>query len=205
MPLKPSLGRMDAGLLQLCSVLGVLFAGSAFIIGVFGFIQTLTTDGVAIVQPVSIFLNDVETDGRASVASGETTTAEMTVDGLSMTARLLLGSGTLLLILVQVMIAIAIVVLCRQLLDGRPFVTALRRLIGALAVVVLVGGMFGQALYGFGNFQVATELNSDPIGSEFPMMMHIDSTPFIVGFSLALVAMAFSIGERLQRETEGLV
>lgn len=205
MALKPLLGRMDAGLLQVCSVLGVLFAGSALIIGVFGFIQTLTSDSVAVTQPVSIFLADVDTDGQASIARGETTAAEMTVDGLSTTARLLLGGGTLLLILVQVMIAIAIVVLCRQLLDGRPFVTALRRLIGALAVVVLVGGMFGQALYGFGNFQVATELNTDPIGSEFPLMMYIDSTPFIVGFVLALVAMAFSIGERLQRETEGLV
>ncbi len=37
------------------------------------------------------------------------------------------------------------------------------------------------------------------------MMMHLDSTPFIVGVVLALLATAFTVGERLQRETDGLV
>lgn len=196
---------LDTISLRVLSVLGVLFASWGLVWGFFGFVQTLTNDTVAVTQPVSLPVADVATDGPASVTSGETTFAELTVDGLSMAARLLLGSGMLLLTLVQVMIAIAVVVLCRQLLAGRPFVRALGRLVAALSVVVLAGGMIGQALYGFGNFQVATELNRDPIGTAFPMMMHIDSTPFVIGFVLALVAMAFAVGERLQRETDGLV
>ncbi|MET1053455.1 MAG: hypothetical protein ABWX65_12520 [Mycetocola sp.] len=196
---------LDTVSLRVLSVLGVLVAGLGLVGGVFGLVQTLTSETVAVTQPVSLPVTDIVTDGPASVSAGETTFAELSVDGLSMAARLLLGGGTLLLTLVQVMIAIAVVVLCRQLLAGRPFVRALGRLVSALAVVVLAGGMVGQALYGFGNFQVATELNTEPIGSAFPMLMHLDSTPFIIGIVLAVVAMAFSVGERLQRETDGLV
>ena len=197
--------RLDTGALRVFSVLGVLFAGGALIWGVFAFVDTLTSDAVPVSQPVSLPVADVDTDGSASIAAGETTVAELSVTGLSMAARLLLGSGTLLLTLVQVLIAVAVVVLCRQLLAGRPFVRALGRLISVVAVAVLAGGMIGQALYGFGNLQVAAELNDDPIGTAFPMMMSLDSTPFVVGIVLALLAMAFSIGERLQRETDGLI
>lgn len=187
------------------SVLGVLYAGGALLWGVFGLVGMLANETVPVTQPVSLDVTALATDGPASVSGGETTFAELSLTGLSMVARLLLGGGTLILALVQVLIAIAVIALCRQLLAGRPFVPALGRLLAAVAVVVLAGGMIGQALYGFGNFQVATELNADPIGTEFPMMMHLDSTPFVVGIVVALIATAFRVGERLQTETDGLV
>jgi hypothetical protein len=36
-------------------------------------------------------------------------------------------------------------------------------------------------------------------------MMLIDSTPVVVGVVLALIATAFTVGERLQRDSDGLV
>lgn len=200
-----AVGRLDVGALKVFSVLGVLSAGGALVWGIFAFVDMLTSANVPVTQPVRVDVTDIATNGPASVVSGAASSADVVLSGLSLGSRLLLGSGTLLLALVQMMIAIAVVVLCRQLLAGRPFVRSLRRLLSVLAVVVLAGGMIGQALYGFGNFQVASELNDDPGGTAFPMMMHLDSTPFIVGVVLALLATAFTVGERLQRETDGLV
>ena len=197
--------RLDSGALRLVSVLGVLFAGCALIWGVFGFVSMLSSETVPVSQPVSVDVTGLATDGTASVASGEVNQAELSLAGLSIAARLLLGSGTLLLVLVQVMVAIAVVALCRQLLAGRPFAPAIRKLLTASALVVLAGGILGQAVYGFGNFQVAAELNHDPIGTSFPMMMHLDSTPVVVGLVLGIIATAFAVGERLQRDTDGLV
>lgn len=203
---RTSLGsRLDSGALRVVSVFGVLFAGGALLWGVFAFVGMLTNETVPVTQPISLDVTGIATDGPASVAGGDTTFAEVSLAGLSTAARLLLGGGTLILALVQVLIAIAVVALCRQLLAGRPFVPALGRLLEAVAIVVLAGGMIGQALYGFGNFQVASELNTDPIGSGFPLTMHLDSTPFVVGIVIALLATAFKIGERLQRDTDGLV
>ena len=197
--------RLDTGSLRIFSILAALFAGGALLWGVLGLVHTLTADAVPVTQPVTVTMTDVATDGTASVLSGEATQADLSLAGLSLLARLLLGSGTLLVALVQVMIAVAVVALCRQLQAGRPFVPAIRRLLTASALVALAGGLLGQALYGFGNFQVAVELIEDPTGTAYPMMMLIDSTPIAVGAVLALIATAFTVGERLQRETDGLV
>lgn len=197
--------RLDGGALRVLSVLGVVFASGALLWGVFGFVGMLANHTVPVTQPVSLDVAGVVTDGTASVTGGETTFAGLSIVGLSTAARLLLGGGTLILALVQVLVAVAVIALCRQLLAGRPFAPALGRLLAVVAVVILAGGMIGQALYGFGNFQVAAELNADPTGTEFPMRMHLDSTPFVVGIVVALIAAAFRVGERLQTETDGLV
>lgn len=197
--------RLDTGALRVLSVLGVLYAGGALLWGVLGLIATLTGETVAVTQPVSVDVTELATNGTASVTGGDVTQADLAVVGLSMAARLLLGSGTLLLVLVQVMVAVAVVALTRQILAGRPFVPAIRRLTLAAALVVLTGGILGQALYGFGNFQVAAELNDDSTGTVFPTTLLIDSTPIVVGVILVLIATAFTVGERLQRDSDGLV
>jgi len=95
-----------------------------------------------------------------------------------------------------------------SLMRARPFRRAISNAIGVVAILVVVGGVLGQVLGAFGRALLVDDLAAtspeatDVFGT---FILELNLAPVGWGFALALVAGAFAIGARLQRDTEGLV
>ncbi|WP_309067547.1 hypothetical protein [Microbacterium sp.] len=94
-----------------------------------------------------------------------------------------------------------------SLMRARPFRRAMSTAIAVVSVLVIVGGTVGQLLGAFARAAAVEFLATDGPGAEpFSLfLLELDLAPIGWGFALALIAGAFGIGSRLQRDTEGLV
>lgn len=95
-----------------------------------------------------------------------------------------------------------------SLIRARPFRRSMSWSLGAAAVLVILGGVLGQACGAFGRAIVVEELAAAPAAAHeafWPFLLELDLAPVGWGFALALIAGAFQIGQRMQRDTEGLV
>jgi hypothetical protein len=68
----------------------------------------------------------------------------------------------------------------------------------------MAGGLLGQAVRANAFSEIVSELDLESAGLP-GFEMTVDLAPLGWGFALAVVAGAFEIGQRLQRDTEGLV
>lgn len=112
-------------------------------------------------------------------------------------------------------ISAAVAWLAVALLRGRPFVRSLPHVISVAAIAVLIGGLGSQlagaiargALVDFLDPRVITGGDAGEGAYEGLMgfSLQLDLAPLGWALGLALVAAAFEIGTRLQRDTEGLV
>jgi hypothetical protein len=95
-----------------------------------------------------------------------------------------------------------------SLIRARPFRASMPSAIGAVACLVIAGGLFGQVAGAWGRAMLVEHLaaTDEAVTDVFWLfLVQLDLAPVGWGFALALVAMAFQLGSRLQRETEGLV
>lgn len=95
-----------------------------------------------------------------------------------------------------------------SLMRSRPFRPSMTAALVVVACLVIVGGVVGQVCGAFGRALLAEDLAAaDPAAADvFPVfLLELDLTPVGWGFALALVAGAFAIGARLERDTAGLV
>ncbi len=158
-------------------------------------------------------------DGPAAhIASGGFTSAEVTSTDLGLGTRLFLAAGGLLTAAVVVMIAIVVTVVCRRLLAGRPFASAVTRLAFATALVALIAGFAGQVLEGIGSSQAAQELlfiggaalEDAPAGTDdtgFPtarFLVEIEFWPIAVAFILGVFATLVRFGGAVERQRDDL-
>lgn len=143
--------------------------------------------------------------GSASLVTGNFASAEVTLTGVSFGARALLGSGILINGLMYAALAAAVVFLCISLWRGRPFSRLATWLFATASITLLAGGILGVGLITIGQFILAGELNADPTGSVFPMASTASFFPVFAGIALGVIAAAFEFGQRLQRDTDGLV
>lgn len=136
------------------------------------------------------------------------------IAGLPLGARWLLFLETALPALATLTISIAIAWLAIALLRGRPFSRALTNGIGTAAIAVLVGGLGAQIAAAVARESIVSFLDPRVItagggasGSHegLASILNLSLAPIGWSFGLALVAVAFHIGTRLQRDTEGLV
>lgn len=110
-----------------------------------------------------------------------------------------------------VAIGVAVAWLSLTLLRERPFTRALPHAIGVAAIAVMVAGVGSQVAGSFGRALVVDYLGNanvtadDGAGSLAYFTLGLDLAPIGWAFGLALVAAAFQIGTRMQRETELLV
>lgn len=161
--------------------------------------ETRTTLSTAAVVPADA------ASGSAALVSGTFASADVTLRGVSFAARALLGGGTLINGLMYAVLAAAVVYLCVNLWRGRPFSRSATWLFATASIALLAGGILGQGLITTGQFLIAGELNSDPVGSVFPMASTGTLFPVFAGIGLGVIAAAFEFGQRLQRDTDGLV
>jgi hypothetical protein len=114
------------------------------------------------------------------------------------------------LVLAEVVFAatVAVVVTCLVLLSastlrGRVFSRRNTRLVATAGGTGLIGA---AAVPFFGNMAANGAFARISDGTFDNVIMAVDLMPFVLGaFIVAIIGTAFSIGERLQRDTEGLV
>ncbi|MFT2817591.1 hypothetical protein [Leifsonia sp. A12D58] len=143
--------------------------------------------------------------GTASLVQGTFSTATVTLAGISAAARAFLSGGTLVNGLMLATLAAAFTYLCVGLIRGRPFSRHATWLLATASTTLVLGGVITLGLSSIGQFMVAGELNADPSNTIFPMASTVSLMPIFAGIALGAIAAAFEFGQRLQRDTEGLV
>lgn len=137
-----------------------------------------------------------------AVVAASAETATLTVQGLPGTARAALIGAAIAGSLVSIGICAVLAWLCVRVFVGRPFVRSATWGIGIVAILVLISGLAAPLLTGIGHAEAAAALDLDEVAA---FMVKIDLASIGWCFALAVVGGAFEIGQRMQRDTEGLV
>lgn len=187
------------------AILG-LIAGAAAAVGIIdlvflvqrvitlGTAETLTVTGVPVTTPANL--------ADLAVIASTYETISITATGLPTDARSLLAIATVLSTLVVIGVCAVLVWLCLRVFVGRPFVASATWGIGGVAILVIVGGLGGSLLQSVAHSVIVQHL---ALGPAEPPTFSVDLAPLGWGLALAVVAGAFEIGQRLQRDTDGLV
>ena len=143
----------------------------------------------------------------SGVAAASYTQSLVSLENLDAGARWLLLLERALPALATVIVCAALWWLGLSLIRQRAFRRSMVPTLGTAAIALVVAGMIGPLLGALGRAQVVEELSSSGADvSEFwAFLFSADLAPVGWGIALALVATAFEVGQRLQRETEGLV
>lgn len=143
--------------------------------------------------------------GPAQIVSGTFDSAELVVTGIDVGPRIALAGSFAVSALSSFAVAATIVVLCRAILTGRPFVRSVTWLLSTASIALIAGSLIGFGLDTFAMFSIVAALNPDPMEAVFPFTGAWDFAPLLIGLVLGAVATAFHIGQKMQRDTEGLV
>ncbi len=137
------------------------------------------------------------------------------VAGLPAGTRWLLYLEVALPLIAALSIGVAVMWLAIALLRGRPFVRSLPNVVGVASIAVLVGGLGSQVLASAARASVVTFLGEremtagdsgdGPYEGFMAWSLSLDLAPVGWALGLALVAAAFQIGVRMQKDTEALV
>src|SRR5690554_2302082 len=180
--------------------LAALYGVMVLITGAFIFVNRLTADAVTIPQPVAVDI-EVESATQTHLTEGTFRMADITVAGIPDGVRALLASSSALDTVAHLAVVFGVIMLCVSLLRGRPFLPVMVRTLVITSFALVISGMLSTGLLAFANMEVAHLLDLPG----FPMAGNLDFTAAFIGLALALVAAVFTIGQRMQRDTEGLV
>jgi hypothetical protein len=194
--------RADRWGLYLTVLLGVAGAVATCWVTVGRLLEILTGDGIPVLVP---FVGETSTlpigPGGAPV--------EVAVDQAVVTVADPAGATLFALVAQPIVTGLAILagiallcVFCLRVARGRTFERATVRLIGAGAIVLLVGWGLGSL---FRTMGVNGTLAAVSDRSYDGVLFETDFTAFFAALALGAIGAAFQIGHRLQRETEGLV
>jgi hypothetical protein len=144
--------------------------------------------------------------GTASLLNGRYENATVTLGDLSDTAFGLLTTGLVFSVVTTATVALAFVYLSWRLLRSKPFKKSLSIAFLTAGTALLIGTMLSIGFEGLGRMIVASELvGEDTTEGFWPIAAQGDLGPIGFGLALLIVACAFEYGERLSRETDGLV
>ncbi|WP_405215991.1 hypothetical protein [Agrococcus sp. Ld7] len=219
--------RRDAAALPVIMIGATAYAALAAIGTLWSTIATLAASQVQVALPVRTFwpsplpgVTDIS-GPTASVVSGGFSVAAVEVTGLDLTARAFLAGGIIVQGATLVVIGIVVALLCRRLLTDAPFAASLTRSLRLAAGTLALGGIVWQALTAIGSTLAANQVlridswaftGDVPAGGvadtglpEPSLAFTIEFWPILIALALVAVAAAFRTGERMQRETAGLV
>ena len=223
---RPSFSGVPSA--RITRVLAILYTLVATIGTTITVLQTLLSSRVAVSMPVRQFWpslpSTVKVQGEsAHVADGGFTTAHVDVTGLDGAARTWLAAGELVQGLTMVLVGAVVVILCTSVIRQDPFRPVLLRGITLSALAILFGGLVWQICGVVGGSLASNEVLGvnawsldtaevhwddihDLIGlPEATQDWNIDFWPLWIGLSLLAVSAVFRYGQRLQKETDGLI
>ncbi|MDP9026621.1 MAG: hypothetical protein M3N46_03580 [Actinomycetota bacterium] len=193
-----------ARILLLVLTLGTL----AYALGVvvFGVIDLITQLATGDIRPTmywsdNIYLFQDDGDGSGVHISGLGGSVGAIVRGISAGTTAIYIASTLVGLLTQFALGALALRMLSRLRAGRPFDRSAWRDVAASSIAVLAVGVVSQLLAWWSRVAVIRESGGDRFSTAFVF----DPLTVTVALALAIVAIAFRWGERLQRETEGLV
>lgn len=136
------------------------------------------------------------------------TSVRVNVSGLSDSSVALLVATHVTAFLLYAVLISAVVYLCVRLLRGQPFARSMTiaAVVVSLALIVLGSGSDIMGEY------LRNGIQSEILGPGIPPEPYSGGTSFsfpggylMAGLAVAVIALAFRIGDRVQRDTEGLV
>jgi hypothetical protein len=203
----PSVAKRAATLLEK-SILGFI-AGVAAAIGILdagflvGRITALVTPGPKTLDNVPL-AEPVVTDGidSSSIVSADYRSVTLVVTELPDAAVAALIAAAVLTSLLTIGTCVAVGWLCVRVFIGRPFVRSATLGISVVAILVLLAGLGTPMLRGIANTEAVEHAGFEGLAL---LLYEVDFAPLGAAFALIVVAAAFEIGQRLQRETQGLV
>jgi hypothetical protein len=194
-----SLRRPDTIAIRVVHIFALCFALGFLVLGTFDAIRTVIGDSVHLNVDADFPLTAAPSAG----VTGAYDSADLQAHGLNVGTRLLLASGGLLGALTTVAISLAVAWLCQRLLRAdAPFTRALTRLTVFCALVLIIVPTVGHLLRDLG-----TNAAIEQLGLHDPLLIGFgfDALPWAVGIVLAVVGELFRRGERLQRDSDGLI
>lgn len=161
-------------------------------------------------SPVAVDLpvHDVKMPGvadAAGVASAELTQSIVTFETLDAGTRWLLLAEVALPTLATVIVCMTLWWLGYSLIRQRAFRRSMVPVIGTAAVALVAAGMIAPLLGGIARAQAVEQLPASATDTFWTFLVQLDGAPIGWGIALALIASAFEVGRRLQRDAEGLV
>lgn len=205
----PLLPRLVAGAALLGAAITALVAIVAIVLTFVGDRVTLSVPVVAATETVPI---DLRASTEASVVSGATqqTSLHLTVSGLDTFTLVLVALQSALTAAVVITVLIMIARLARQSISHTPFASKLSPLFLVSGGAVAIGAMaaqFAGLLAGVRAHEQLYFLRDGAIEgvANTPPTWMIEVWPIGVGLVLIVIARLMRGGERLQRDTAGLV
>ena len=153
--------------------------------------------------------------GSAAIVSAHYDTATLTVTGLPNGVRWLLVSHTAVESVLGIGLCVIVFILGMRLLSKRPFTRTATGALMAASILVVVVGVFAPFLGAISDAEVVKFLGDGVTGGQDAgagtaeglsfFVMYFDPAPIGWGFALAIIASAFQLGQRMQRDTDGLI
>jgi hypothetical protein len=205
----PWLPRLVAGGAAVLALLAVV-AGIIGIVSAFAF-PTLSLR-VPVIARAEIPPADLRANDAGVVSGGtEQVTMMLTASGLDVLTRVLVAAEVVITTAVVVTLLVMVARLARQSVSAEPFTPNLGRLLVLGGSVLGLGSISAQLASAFSGARAAEmllTLRPDANGGGWtyvPPTVIVDLVPVGVGLALVVVAGLIRSGERLQRDTAGLV
>ena len=163
--------------------------------------KAITLSGLPLVDADATPIRDAAPD----VVAAHYETVAITVDAAPPGVRGYLIAAAILGTLVSIGICVVLAWLCLRVFVGRPFVTSATWGIGIVAILVILGGLGSSLTSSIANAEAVSFLGLDSSQGLMAFEVSLDLAPLGWGLALVVVAAAFEIGQRMQRDTTGLV
>ncbi|TQO20307.1 hypothetical protein FB472_1937 [Rhodoglobus vestalii] len=196
--------------------IGALFVGVVnLIVLVFRSIHTLTANVLSVAGlPLANAQAPEFADAAVAISDARYESVALMIEGLPPGLRWLMVSDFTLSALLGIGLSVIVIILGTHLLKKHPFARAATWSTFAAAVLVMVTGMLSPLLHAIADAEIVKFLgeailaNSDTGFDQEGLIIFgviVDLSPLAWGLALGVVAAAFEFGQRLQRETDGLV
>ncbi len=192
-------GRMDR-LMLWCVVVGAV--GGAMTALVFTAIRVAELVGAA-PRPLELVTSQPLSDIAGPVETAVYTSIALEVDRLSAAPTGLLVAGALIGGLGIAATALAIARLGSRLLGRSPVLPTIAGHTVAAGGILAITSLAAQGTTGFGQMLAADELAAAVDG--LPLGFTIELTPIVAGLALSVLGFVITLGERFERDAEGLV
>lgn len=214
---RPVMSRGDRAALWLTAGVAGALAVAAAVAGVFSMVNVLRDDPLTVRGFPLVNARTPEfAEPFAQVTDARYESAALTLTDVPDSARQLFAVQSAVTMLAAVGVCLALVWLCLRVLRTRPFGRSVTVALVASAILIIVSGAAGQILEAAARAAIVSHIGPDitggadtarPEGYEGLLGYGLDFSlaPIGVGVALAVVALAFQIGARMQRDTEGLV